>query len=532
MRSVTWRRGRGKYESMVMLRSPVIRALTATAAFAALAFCLFTPYYEGGDDVMAVMISSGTGFSDAPDEHLMHSNVLVGLPLKWLYTAMPRVPWYAGLLIGAVLLSVWAVLAALEMKIASATVRIIAAALCLGVFLGFLQLVTFTTAAVFAAVAGCLLFFAGGSPAASVSLVLLSSLLRPETAYLVLGVTLPMILWSVTRKRALLFLVTALALSAAADGANRAYYAASPEWQSFYADRSSLSELADYGRAPRERTLEYGLIPMFFFDPAIFSSETLRELPEGPRFDSRRTIRKLGAVFKDPAALCLIALAVFLPFLIPVPRSKLPGVAIALASVIGAIIVLAAWKKIPSRVYLPLLCLPALVALISSEDEQPARARLALCTLLLLFSGYGLKRHVQTNAGLAKNGAAFRDLVRKLEPRPDQLYVAWSEALPMKFFPATADLREELRGLKLLPTGIPLRTPIARRRMREFHIEDILRDSIGRRDVLHLIPSAYEGFVKELVKTRYGRDVAFRTVFSADDDHGVNYFSVFRLQGL
>src|ERR1700722_8438038 len=74
------------------------RSPLAFAAAVAGAICLFpllvTPAWETEDDACLQLIASGRVFADAPDEHLLFSNVLIGLPLKWLYKALPTVPWY------------------------------------------------------------------------------------------------------------------------------------------------------------------------------------------------------------------------------------------------------------------------------------------------------------------------------------------------------------------------------------------------------------------------------------------------------
>src|ERR1700722_17856110 len=56
-----------------------------------------TPRYETNDDAGMNLVAAGRGFVDRPDEHLLYSNVLIGLALKTLYQVAPSVPWYGGL---------------------------------------------------------------------------------------------------------------------------------------------------------------------------------------------------------------------------------------------------------------------------------------------------------------------------------------------------------------------------------------------------------------------------------------------------
>ena len=41
------------------------------------------------------LIASGVILTDTPDEHLLFSNVLIGLLLKLIYATVPNVSWYA-----------------------------------------------------------------------------------------------------------------------------------------------------------------------------------------------------------------------------------------------------------------------------------------------------------------------------------------------------------------------------------------------------------------------------------------------------
>src|SRR5687768_6765802 len=51
-------------------------------------------WYETSDDVgMNAGVAGGYGIA-APDEHLVFTNVLVGLVLKAAYQSAPGVPWY------------------------------------------------------------------------------------------------------------------------------------------------------------------------------------------------------------------------------------------------------------------------------------------------------------------------------------------------------------------------------------------------------------------------------------------------------
>src|SRR5260370_12493680 len=73
---------------------PALVAAVAAAALTLFAVTAGSPQFETNDDVAMNLIAAGVAIADRPDEHLIHSNVLIGLPLAWLYTHAPRVPWF------------------------------------------------------------------------------------------------------------------------------------------------------------------------------------------------------------------------------------------------------------------------------------------------------------------------------------------------------------------------------------------------------------------------------------------------------
>ncbi|MCA9020920.1 MAG: hypothetical protein KDA74_12300, partial [Planctomycetaceae bacterium] len=59
------------------------------------------------------LVVSGYGNAGGPDEHLIYSNVLIGLILKQLYLTAPLMPWYGAYLLLVQFLSHWILLYAL-----------------------------------------------------------------------------------------------------------------------------------------------------------------------------------------------------------------------------------------------------------------------------------------------------------------------------------------------------------------------------------------------------------------------------------
>ena len=90
-------------------RRPLRASLLLVGLFVGGSLVVFTPRYETNDDVaMNATVVGRLAFSH-PDEHILHSNVLIGLALKKCYAVFPSVPWYGGYLFLTAALSLAAI---------------------------------------------------------------------------------------------------------------------------------------------------------------------------------------------------------------------------------------------------------------------------------------------------------------------------------------------------------------------------------------------------------------------------------------
>ena len=79
----------------MLSRSLFLRSLGITVVLFVIFFIMFVPRYLSNDDVGMTIIASGIGGNGSPNEHLLFTNVLIGLMLKSLYTRVPFFPWYS-----------------------------------------------------------------------------------------------------------------------------------------------------------------------------------------------------------------------------------------------------------------------------------------------------------------------------------------------------------------------------------------------------------------------------------------------------
>jgi hypothetical protein len=74
-------------------------ALLLNACLFSLAWCFFVPCYETNDDLTMQLIASGF-YTGHPSEYLVFTSVLLGWPLKLLYSLWPCCNWYLAYLVG------------------------------------------------------------------------------------------------------------------------------------------------------------------------------------------------------------------------------------------------------------------------------------------------------------------------------------------------------------------------------------------------------------------------------------------------
>ena len=75
-------------------RYPFCFSGITAAVMMVICLTIYTPRFQGNDDVQMAMIAAGQGICLAPDEHLIFSNIVLGKALSQLYSACPVVPWY------------------------------------------------------------------------------------------------------------------------------------------------------------------------------------------------------------------------------------------------------------------------------------------------------------------------------------------------------------------------------------------------------------------------------------------------------
>jgi hypothetical protein len=546
------------------------------AGLFAFVFLVFVPRYETNDDPIMTLMASGHIFSDRPDEHLLFTNVLIGLPLRWLYENSNSFPWYGCYLLGSFALSLvgvcYAFLRPNHAASAAAAAptgypRAAAAAgsaerllrtLIFLIFFGLPCLVMpqFTRVAFTASLAGLLLLLTAADARTALRLavpaglmLMLGSLIRLESCWLACIVLSPALVYSwlsgPVRRTGLqvLVLAGALALGFGADRLNGWYYSRDEGWAQFYEFNALRAQFTDYSRVEyNERTrvvlesvgwskIDLVLLTEFnYADPERFSTERLRTVLNAVGARDRVTEgRSLGVIagrlLTDADLLALlIAGGVCLAFMGGGYRRRAVPL-LSLLVAVGISLLLWSYFRVPPRVYFPAFAGWVAVAIALSSGSGSLwtwsprapggvlrAASLVLLGGMLVWRVGGL--FVENARDLAQHRATTQ-MMASLPPPEDRLFVIWTGVIKYEYlvYPLeSANVPPQFRAIDLLIANP--RVPPTARQLRRLGITDLYRALFEHPDVYVFSSNYLNHLLLTYLEEHYRVRLGFRVKFA------------------
>jgi hypothetical protein len=470
-----------------------------------------TPRYETNDDAGMNLIAAGRGFVDRPDEHLLYSNVLIGLALKSLYQIAPSVPWYGGLWILTACASLLAICYACLQNVSSEWTVGLG-----GAFLWFagipdLTQLQFTRIAFLAGLAG-LLLLAGGIRSGggssrqwlAVPLLLVGGLIRYDAVRLVCVVLLPVILWMLWRCRsdrsarhAVAILAGCLLLGWGAVRFNDGYYARDADWKDFYPFNILRVEFMDFDHveynsqtagafaAADWKPVDLQMLRSWaFLDQDRYSSQKLNSILDAVPV-IRPAARPWNGLIKQLAAdgelWGLLACGAAIVAILSVDRSArlIPLACFLMALATCAVVY--RFMHLPARVYCPVFGGCAATALVFSNGPRSFGKRrpwvetgigrnLALVVLgaLIVWRGYAVWH---SNANFVSYHKSAVAMLGNLAPKSNQLFVVWAGDFPFEYVTLPLAAQPLLADFKVMTMGNT--SGFTRQRMRELGVRDL-----------------------------------------------------------
>jgi len=105
-----------------------------------------------------------------------------------------------------------------------------------------------------------------------------------------------------------------------------------------------------------------------------------------------------------------------------------------------------------------------------------------LTAILLLFGLYNLWECREEGATRREQQLAFVADIERLDPKPNELYIAWGSKFPFEYItPLTTPTY--LKQMAILPLGLELHTPHVNETMDRFGVSNLYSALFSRRDI-------------------------------------------------
>lgn len=531
---------------------------------------VFVPMFLTNDDVAMMMLASGTGHGMPPDEHLLFTNVILGLLFKKLYIAVPYFPWYGLFTFSVFFLSTLAILYATLKQKYSLTRLFFFLLFFITVELYFLVKPQFTFTAYMAGAGGIFLFLSAIEDERylfplffALFLLVISSLIRINAFYMALLLGTPLLFMEFIRrcdKKVLIrysaFFLSIIVLSTAFQYYNRAYYENDPSWRGFYEFNATRAEFIDYHKVdytPETKHIfeEVGwskndfnmMMSWFIADSDVFSLAKLRTILS--HFPSRKGIRRTS--IQDfvrneirPGNVYIIFFALLSIFFFCYTRKDRLYI-LRVFTILGWIFVLMAYifiyKYLKGRVYFSMISFLTLTTLFYADNdltfrfnglmrpEKIKRLLLLIFTVaVLFFQGHLVLKHYRFSQLFREWNLQFKRSILKLKPAPHRLFVVWANKFPYDLI-LPFDNVEYLSDLRLLGIGVGVRTPFAAKIMDEFGIANLYTDLCNRENVFLISNRTRNLLYRTYMKEHYGLDVTF-SYYYYDRNLGLTVYRV------
>jgi hypothetical protein len=550
-----------------MVIGPPLAAAGVVFVFASVALLAFRPHYETNDDVVMNLIAAGRAVTDAPNEHLAYSNVLIGLALKHLYQALPDVPWYGVYLFGTEAASLTAICYAFFSANFSGKQALAILAFMIVFALPCMAMIQFTTAAFLAAEAGLLLLIVDArseKPAAkwlAIPLLVLASLIRWDACLLACVIFAPALATAFIRLapmrikwRCVILLAACLAAGWGFSGFNRWYYSGSEGWSDFYEFNRLRNQFIDYRRVEfNDRTkltldsvgwsaVDLEMLQHWgFANSQRFSKEKMRAVLDGVHLSDResRNWHDFLEILSRREVLALLATGFGCMMLMGGSYRGRVVPILCLAIAMAVCVLLFEFYLLPRRVYFPAASAFIAVAIIGSIGGWPfsdlksrscARAlRVGLLLLGAIMLGWRLVRDIELDSWHRQRHSEAIQMMATLAPRNDQLYVVWKSGMPWEHLVFPLERMWLPPELKVVGLSTMLPTPFTKDRCREFNIQDLDRALFTRPDVFLVSYPELNSLFKTYAAEHYAAAVSARVVFS---HVGLGGSSVYKLSAM
>lgn len=510
----------------------------------------FVPVYQSNDDVIWEMLVRGIGFCDQPSPYLIIPNILIGRSLVFLYQQYPNVPWYR-LCMNGIHLAASVALMISFLSWRRSWGKLLFLSLYFLVFdFHYYVRPQFTTVAFLAAQAAILVWWTGIRDGRDLTgtrflffLLFLgaSALIRSDSALLALLIALPgsFLLAAgprVTKPPGVAFrkwflhlglpVLTGLSLVLFLRAYNYRQYEGNQAWQGFYSFHEVRIKFMDYSYAPQDAAVydevgwsenDVSLIKKWFFpDPTTFNQEKVSRVVAQTSWRDLAATQEAFKYFwfffaNDPWTKAMFGSLIFSLLFQPWSKANLALQGVTLFGVAGMLLfLLFVLHRLLPRVYEPLFGFVFLTGILGVEKTVRAGwsrpffwIRTVGFVILIILIVVFYMRMLAESRDVQILNRRFLAALNKLNPKTDQLYLAWAEQLPYELLLTGRDL-SRLRQVKLVNIGFLTQSPYSQKRFREFGIADPFRALFENDHVFVFSNPPWNDLLIRYVQEHYG----------------------------
>lgn len=512
-----------------------------------LSLLMFESTWGINDDVFMAMTVSGKGFSNKPIEHIVYSNIIIGSVLKKMYQVAPLYSWYGFYTLSVLFVSFVVLLYSL-LSFKYSKSRILYFFLYFILFgLFFIRGPEFTANAFMLGMSGAFLFIAGLRNEkilpykillASLFLLSVSSLVRLESFFLVVILSLPVIIIALREKdfnkqivrKSLLFSIALALIVFTCHTYDKYRYSEDNRWAYVLKKAELRGELVDnnkmteYSSKTRHIFNAVGWSVNDFFlmkswfsaDDRVFSRDNMEKVYsgfKGFKNDSPKRAMVFEYMLRDLYFYGSILLIIFFIMQTSEKGKNIFEIIIAILISLFIIVYLGYYIRLPSRVYMCVLSFLSFLTLFftdintKKQDIKQLGGKIKYI-FILLFVCFFIYLHHNVSVIQEKCNFLVKYSITQLRPASDdRIFLVWGRSLPLEFL-SVFDNLDDFSNFRMLPANHRFNDPISTETLKDFGAKTF-SELMEKDNLYHIGNHMYMALYSRYLNEHYNRAVAF-----------------------
>ncbi len=523
-------------------------SLTLNLLLFIISYVIFTPYYQTNDDVGMMMYLRGIGtLNNQPTEHVLFIHIALSKFLKTLTLLFGRQTDFYTWFLVITLFTSYTVLSYLYLKKHKKWYHLL---LYIGFFLifGLQNIISlqFTVVAAITGFTGWLLlinsYFISGT-----FMLLLATLLRWESAVMVLPVASIIFLTSLFRFKAILnkliYVFIYFSILHILNQVNITYYDEDYRYITLIRrviDYEFMNKITQYQKANILNMILWSendyqmLMDFFFMDDKKYGLDKLKQVSDLYKQGSNHIyhLSRPGTYYhvnkyffsRGTGLIFLLFSLIFLSLFFKKGNILL---VVLITSVIAFVIALINYffKFPPDRIINPLFFCGSFLMLVSLQEKEIIRdfIKYIASFAVILLSIYQVREYYRKDKDVKQWRITHQAMVKQLNPNKKELYIVWGDNFRYEHMPLFHPL-DYLDNLTLFSLGSLQRFDEAKKSLAAYRINNIYTDIIGRNDIKLMCNNKQLEIYKKYLQENYDITVQESQVFRS------GYFNVYTFQ--